>query len=259
MAAKSFPEHLERTRQREKRRRPEKIMLELDMERYIPETDELEKNRRRHEPKELCQGSCGKEYTITTLTKYNGMCCRCRESKENKTGHYDRNNALKKGHYKNATSQWQDEESEESDDSSSDYEPDSSSDNDENNADKKHSTEDEKEEESSEEEEEETITRIKAPRKITRGRKFTDETFVAPENWIEEDYSRPNKRKNETELEAEQKDLLFEQTVANADSFFVQAGTKRLGMSARDLWMILTMKIDARIPNAAKFHSKIDF
>ena len=104
--AQSFPEHLQKTTEKEKKEHPETAMKEMKEGEYSPEIeDAIEFKRRRGDGyKEFCAGTCGKEYSPETLKKYGkGMCSKCYDRFLERTGgHYSEENAKKRKFYENA-------------------------------------------------------------------------------------------------------------------------------------------------------------
>lgn len=191
--AASFPGHLKKTEERETRRDRSKAMEDMKKKKYTPSADELEKRRERYEPKKPCKGTCNRSYTITTLAKYGGMCCRCRERRTDRKGHYTDEQKLKKGFFEVMETNIHDpvSGSDESDDSSSDFDE-SETEAETEAGDGKDSKEDKGDPESD-------------------GDKHVadDDDFVVPDDVVEEEYEVPGADDCKTELEREARELQF--------------------------------------------------
>lgn len=203
--------------QREREQRPFSAMKEMKSGEYSPEIDELEKKRDRHgEPKRPCKGNCGRSYTLTTLRKYSGMCCRCRDAQQNKRGHYTAKNALNKGYYKASAWKTRNRESDSDNDEKKETD-DSENDSDFTDSDTDSSSDDEKEQVRAHarpfrqrEFKEHTASEAEREYEEAHPPEIDDDNFVVDEDVVEMEYERPGKSADETELEAEVRDLQFE-------------------------------------------------
>jgi hypothetical protein len=197
--AASFPRHLKRTTKRERTKNGYKAAAEMKTGEYAPEVDELEKERVAGEPKEICGGQCGREYTLTTLKKYDGMCCLCRTAELQTTGgEYTDKNALNKGLYKSATDNLSDKDSDEETESENESGSSSSDDSD---------YEAEKEEKERSKPKPKRKAKPKAKAKSKWPKVIDDTNFVVDDETVHYEYERKDKRPPKNELEEEAFDL----------------------------------------------------